>query len=197
MMDYIRNPDIPVWPLVNPTAIVSQFLLVLVQFFREIVAVRRTGKEIISLCIPLRKTVIQTAIEGNWVRREIPVGNKQLLFTLHKKGPFFSCSLYHPFINQKFCLPVFSDAKPVESGLHYVKRCIRSVDFKIHIFVQVTHPQKYTPGHQMEFDFIITTFGEFDKIELSVTIYTEIIFSAKMDFCPAFPGAHFIAFDDR
>jgi hypothetical protein len=49
----------------------------------------------------------------------------------------------------------------------------------------------------MEFDFITATFGEFDKIELSETVYTEIILSAKMDFCPAFPGAHFVSLDDR
>jgi len=162
MMDHIRNPDISVWPLVNPTAIVGQFLLVLVQLFGKIFAARRTGKEVISLIIPLREIVIQTAIEANRIRREIPVGNKQLLFTLHKKGTFLSCSLHRSFINQEFCLPVFTDVKPVESCLHYVKRCIRSVDLKTHIFVQVTHSQKYTSGHQMEFDGIISSFGEFD-----------------------------------
>jgi hypothetical protein len=57
-MDHIRNPDIPVRPLVNPTAVVGQFLLVLVQLFGKIVAVRRAGKKVISLVIPLRKTVI-------------------------------------------------------------------------------------------------------------------------------------------
>lgn len=197
MMDHIRNPDIPVSPLVNPTAIVGQFILVLVQLRGKIVATHRAGMEVISIFIPLRKTVIRTAIEVNWIRREIPVGNKQLLFTLHKKGTFFSRGLNRTFINQKFCLPVFSDVKPVEPCLHYVKRCIRSMDFKAHIFVQVTHPQKYTSGHQMEFGCIISAFGEFDEIELSVTVYTEIVFSAKMYFCPAFPCPHLVSFDDR
>ena len=196
-MDHIRNPDISVRPLVNPTAIVGQFILVFVQLFGKIVAAHRTGKEVISIFIPLRKTVIRTAIEVNWVRREISVGNKQLLFTLHKKGTFFSRGLNRTLINQEFCLPVFSDVKPVESCLHYVKRCIRSVDFKTHIFVQVTHPQKYAPGYQMEFDLIISAFGECDEIELTVTVYTEIVFSAKMYFCPAFPCSHFVSFDDR
>jgi hypothetical protein len=134
-MDHIRNPDIPIRPLVNPTAIVGQFILVLVQLFGKIVAAHRTGKEVISLFIPLRKNVIRTAIEVNRVRREIPVGNKELLFTLHKKGPFFSRGLNRPFINLEFCLPVFTDVKPVEPCLHYIKRSIRSVDFKTHIFV--------------------------------------------------------------
>jgi hypothetical protein len=196
-MDHRRNPDMPVRPLVNPTAIVGQFILVLVQLCRKIVTTHRTGKEVISIFIPLRKTVIRTAIEIIWIRREIPIGNKQLLFTLHKKGTFFSCGLNRPFINQEFCLPIFSDIKPVESCFHYVKRCIRSVDFKTHIFIQVTHPQKYTPGHQMELDLIISAFGELNEIELSVTVYTEIVFSAKMDFCPAFPCSYFVSFDDR
>jgi hypothetical protein len=49
----------------------------------------------------------------------------------------------------------------------------------------------------MEFDLIISSFGECDEIELTVTVYTEIVFSAKMYFCPAFPCSHFVSFDDR
>lgn len=121
IMDHIRNPDIPIGPLVNPTAIVGQFLLVLVQLFGKIATARRAGKEIISLTIPLRKIVNRTAIKANWIRSKMPVGNKQLLFTLHKKGTFFSCGLNRPFINKDFCLSVFSDFKPVETCLHYIK----------------------------------------------------------------------------
>ncbi len=162
MMDHIRNPDIPVGLVVIPITIFGQFLLVLVQLFGKIFAAHRTGKEVISLIIPLREIVIQTAIEISWTRREVSVGNKKLLLPLHKKGTFFSCGLHRSFINQEFCLPVFTDVKPVESCLHYIKRRIRSVDLKTHIFVQVTYSQKYTSGHQMEFDGIISSFGEFD-----------------------------------
>jgi hypothetical protein len=49
----------------------------------------------------------------------------------------------------------------------------------------------------MEFDLIISAFGECDEIELSVAVYTEIVFSAKMNFCAAFPRSHFVSFDDR
>jgi hypothetical protein len=99
-MDHIRNPDIPVRPFVNPTAIIGQFILVLIQLIGKIIAAHRTGKEAISIFIPPRKTVIRTAIEVTWIRSEMPIGNKQLLFALHKKGTFFSCGLNRPFINQ-------------------------------------------------------------------------------------------------
>ncbi len=120
-MDYIRNPDIPIGPFVNPAAIVGQFLLVLVQLFGKIAAAHRRGKEVIPLTIPLRKIVNRTAIEVNRIRSKIPVGNKQLLFTLHKKGTFFSCGLNRPFINKEFCLSLFSDVKPVETCFHNIK----------------------------------------------------------------------------
>jgi hypothetical protein len=40
-MDHIWNPDIPVRPLVNPTAIIGQFLLVFIQLIGKIIAARR------------------------------------------------------------------------------------------------------------------------------------------------------------
>jgi hypothetical protein len=48
----------------------------------------------------------------------------------------------------------------------------------------------------MEFDGVIPSFGEFNEIELSETVYTEIVFSTKMNFCPAFPCSHFVSFDN-
>jgi len=53
MTDNIRNPDIPVRPLVDPTAVISQFILVLIQLRRKIIGFRRTEMEVISLLIPL------------------------------------------------------------------------------------------------------------------------------------------------
>ncbi len=53
MMDHIRNPNISVRPLVNPTAIICQFFLVFIQFRRKIIGFRRTEMEIVSLLVPL------------------------------------------------------------------------------------------------------------------------------------------------
>jgi len=53
MIDNIRNPDISVRPLVNPTAVISQLVLVLIQLRRKIIGFRRTEMEVISLLVPL------------------------------------------------------------------------------------------------------------------------------------------------
>jgi len=125
------------------------------------------------------------------------VGNDQLLFTFHKKGPLFSGSFNRPFVDQEFCFPVFSDVELVEAFLHQVKRSIRSMDSKAHIFVDITHPQEYAPGKQIELDCVISSSRESDKIKLSVAVDPDVVFVAKVNFCPAFPRPQFVSLDNE
>jgi hypothetical protein len=120
-MDNMRDPDVPIGLLVNPSAIVCQFSFVVLEFRRKIISAHRTGMEAIPLFIPPRKTVIQTSIESNRIRSEISVGHNEFLFSFHKKRAFFSRSFDSSFIDENLCFFVFTHTEPVQSFLQQVE----------------------------------------------------------------------------
>jgi hypothetical protein len=71
------------------------------------------------------------------------------------------------------------------------------VDFKFLVYVQGVHAQIDISGKQVQTDNIVPSLGQFDKIHLRVSIDTEIIFSAEMDFCSSILSSQPIAFHNR
>ena len=124
------------------------------------------------------------------------VENDQFLLTFHKKGSLFSSRFNRPCIDQKLCFPVFLDVEPVEAFLYQVKRTIWSMNPEAHIFVDITHPQEYTPGKQIELDRIVSSSREPDKINLGVAIDPDVVLVTKVNFCTTFSCAQFVSFDN-
>jgi hypothetical protein len=126
----------------------------------------------------------------------MPVGNDQLLFTFHEKGSLFSGGFDRPCIDQELCFPVFLDVEPVEAFFHHVKRAVRSMNSEAHIFVDITHPQEYAPGKQIELDRIVSFSRESDKINLSVAIDPDVVLVTEVNFCTTFPRSELVSFDN-
>jgi len=95
--------------------------------------------EVIPLLVPLRKAVVQTAVETFRFSGEITVGDNQLLFAFHKKRALFSSRFHGSLIDKEFGLSVLSHIKAVEPFLCDIERSIRSMDFKSYFFVKVVH----------------------------------------------------------
>jgi hypothetical protein len=95
--------------------------------------------EVIPLLVPLRKAVVQTAVEIFRVSGEIAVGNNQLLFAFHKKRALFSRCFDGSLIDKELGLSILSHFKAVEPFLCDIERSIRGMDFKPYFFVKVAH----------------------------------------------------------
>lgn len=48
----------------------------------------------------------------------------------------------------------------------------------------------------MQADIIVSSLGKLDKIDLSVFIHTQVVFSAEMNFCSAISSSQLIAHND-
>jgi len=71
------------------------------------------------------------------------------------------------------------------------------MNLKILLMFQEIHSQVHTSGEHIELDQVIALRGQSGEIDMGVSIDPEIVFSAKMNFCPSVSGSELVIHDDR
>ncbi len=75
----IGNPNITVWPLIGPTAVIIQLRLILIQFNRQITASHISVLEHVPASVPLCEAIFLTGIEIVRTKCKKSIGHDQSL----------------------------------------------------------------------------------------------------------------------
>jgi hypothetical protein len=188
-------PDIPIGGFIHPTAVVGQFNLVFVKLSGEIMPCHKSGVQLVPGMGPVCKTVVIVHIVIAHLRTEIPVCRNYTLVLLDNQRPFLTGGFEYSFVDQNLSLDVLSDDHTEKALFQDIERCIRSMYLKVLLSLQEIDSQENIPCEQVDLYLVVSTTGQFNKIELSLSVDTEIILFPEMNFRPAFSCPDFVSLD--
>jgi hypothetical protein len=112
----------------------------------------------------------------------MPVGGQEPGPAAYQFRTFLAGRFHRTFQDCELTAAVSSQVKPVETFLQNIERCIRSMDLKAFLLLQVADPEINVAAEEMNPDPVVSLSGQIGEFHLRVIVKAEIVFLSKIDF---------------
>jgi hypothetical protein len=190
----IGHPDVAIATLVDPSAVLVELLLVLLDLGREILP-RAPGREqAVPRVVPILERVAAAGVVSGIVE-ELPGGGGHGFTRPDEDGAVLRGGLEAALADHGLGLLIEYDLEAVEPLLEDVKRGVGRMDLDALVRDKLAHPEIRAPLDEMEADALVALRRQDGEFDLGVGVETEIVPAPEMDLGLAALGPHRVALD--